>query len=113
MKPAFSRAYFNQLLKETNTPLNTAVADVLFNDKDSKKVNLDLSKGLLEGSAVNFYGEGVTADEADRFYANMRSPDPKRPLSTGLNSKLVKENGKLKEKVWKSEIGRASCRERV
>src|SRR5690606_5782768 len=45
MKPAFSRAYFNQLLKETNTPLSTTVADVLFNDKDSKKVNLDLNKG--------------------------------------------------------------------
>ena len=44
MKPAFSRAYLDQLLKETNTTLNTAVADVLFNDKDSKKVNLDLSK---------------------------------------------------------------------
>ena len=102
MKPAFSRAYLDQLLKETSTPLSTAVADVLFNDKDSKKVNLDLSKGLLEGSAVNFYGEGVTADEAHAFYANMKSPDPQRKLSTGLNAKLVKENGKLKEKVWKS-----------
>jgi len=102
MKPAFSRAYFNQLLKETNTPLNTTVADVLFNDIDNKKVNLDLNKGLVEGSAVNFYGEGVTADEAERFYANMKSPDPKRPLSTGLNSKLIKESGILKEKVWKS-----------
>ncbi len=102
MKPAFSRAYLDQLLKETSTKLNTAVADVLFNEKDSKKVNLDLSKGLVEGSAVNFYGEGITADEAERFYANMKSPDPKRALSTGLNSKLVKENGKLREKVWKS-----------
>src|SRR5690606_370422 len=81
---------------------NTAVADVLFNEKDSKKVNLDLSKGLLEGSAVNFYGDGISADEADRFYSNMKSKDPQRPLSTGLNSKLVKENGKLTEKVWKS-----------
>ncbi len=102
MKPAFSRAYLDQLLKETNTKLNTAVADILFNDKDSKKVNLDLSKGLVEGSAVNFYGEGITAEEAERFYENMKSPDPKRALSTGLNSKLVKENGKLREKVWKS-----------
>lgn len=102
MKPAFSRAYLDLLLKDTNTQLSSAVADILFNDKDTKKVNLDLSKGLLEGSAVNFYGEGITADEADRFYAGMKSPDPQRPLSTGLNSKLVKENGKLTEKVWKS-----------
>lgn len=102
MKPAFTRAYFDQLLKESNTPLDAKVADVLFNDQDTKKVNLDLSKGLLQGSAVNFYGQGVTADEADQFYANMKSPDPQRQLSTGLNSKLVKENGKLTEKVWKS-----------
>lgn len=102
MKPTFTRAYFDQLLKETNTPLNSTVADVIFNDKDSKKVNLDLKKGLLEGSAVNFYGQGVTAEEADKYYANMKSPDPQRQLSTGLNSKLVKENGKITEKVWKS-----------
>lgn len=102
MKPAFTRAYFDQLLKESNTPLDAKVADVLFNDQDTKKVNLDLSKGLLQGSAVNFYGQGITADEADQFYANMKSPDPQRQLSTGLNSKLVKEKGKLTEKVWKS-----------
>lgn len=102
MKPAFSRVYFDQLLKETKTQLTSTVADVLFNDKDTKKVNLDLSKGLLEGSAVNFYGQGISAEEADHYYANMRSPNPTRPLSTGLNTKLVKENGKITEKVWKS-----------
>lgn len=102
MKPAFSKAYFEELLVSTNTKLDDKVADLLFNTIDTKKVNLDLSKGLLRGSAVNFYGEGVTSDEAEKFYANMKSPDPQRPLSTGLNSKLVKENGKLAEKVWKS-----------
>ncbi|QDP86432.1 dihydrofolate reductase [Chryseobacterium sp. SNU WT5] len=102
MKPAFSRAYFDQLLKESSTKMDPVIADVLFNDKDTKKVNLDLSKGLLRVSAVNFYGQGVTSEEADTFYAKMKSPDAQRPLSTGLNSKLVKENGKLTEKVWKS-----------
>ncbi len=102
IRPAFTQSYFEQLLKQTNTKLETSVVDILFNDKDAKKVNLDLNKGLLRGSAVNFYGEGVTAAEAEQFYVNMKSPDPNRPLSTGLNSKLVKENGKLKEKVWRS-----------
>ncbi len=102
IRPVFSKAYFDSLLKATNTKLDPQVADILFNNVDSKKVNLDLAKGLLEGSAVNFYGNGITADEAEKFYANMKSPDPQRPLSTGLNSKLVKENGKLTEKVWKS-----------
>lgn len=102
MKPTFSKAYFDQLLKTSNTKLDATIADILFNNADTKKVNLDLSKGLLRGSAVNFYGDGVTSEEADTFYANMKSPDANRPLSTGLNSKLVKENGKLVEKVWKS-----------
>ena len=102
IKPTFSKTYFDQLLKTSNTKLDAQVADIIFNNVDSKKVNLDLSKGLLRGSAVNFYGDGVTSDEAEQFYANMKSPDSNRPLSTGLNSKLVKENGKLVEKVWKS-----------
>lgn len=102
IKPTFSKTYFEQLLKTTGTKLNAQVAAIIFNTTDSKKVNLDLSKGLLRGSAVNFYGDGVTSNEAEQFYANMKSPDTNRPLSTGLNSKLVKENGKLVEKVWKS-----------
>lgn len=102
MKPTFSKAYFEELLKASNTKLDAQIADILFNNVDTKKVNLDLSKGLLQGSAVNFYGDGVTSDEAEKFYAQMKSPDAERPLSTGLNSKLVKENVKLTEKVWKS-----------
>ncbi len=102
IKPAFSKAYFEQLLAGTSTHMDSALVDILFNDTDSKKVNLDLSKGLIKGSAVNFYGEGISAEEASVFYANMKSPDPQRALSTGLNSKLVKENGVLKENVWKS-----------
>lgn len=102
IKPEFNRAYFDTLLSETGTNLTGEAYEVIFNDKDTKKVNLDESKGLLEGSAINFYGTDVTAAEAEAFYKNKRSPDPDRPLSFGLNSKLVKENGQLVEKVWKS-----------
>jgi dipeptidyl-peptidase III len=98
----FDRDYFDELLAETNTQLTGEAYEVIFNDKDSKKVNLDESKGLLTGSAVNFYGPDVTAAEAEAFYKNKKSPDPNRPLSFGLNSQLVKENGQLVEKVWKS-----------
>lgn len=102
IKPGFDRTYLENLLKETGTTLDEAIVAVLFNDADTKKVNLDASGGLIKGSAVNFYGEGITADEVDAFYADMKSPDPEKPLSFGLNSKLVKEDGKLVEKVWKS-----------
>ncbi|MBB1148982.1 dihydrofolate reductase [Myroides sp. NP-2] len=102
IKPAFAKAYFETLLADTKTTLDASIVDILFNDVDNKKVNLDLTKGLVEGSAVNFYGEGISEAEVEAFYNSMKSPDPLRPLSTGLNSKVVKENGILVEKVWKS-----------
>ncbi|WP_449329205.1 dipeptidyl-peptidase 3 family protein [Salinimicrobium flavum] len=102
IKPSFSKEYFNTLLAETNTDLSGEPYEVIFNEKDSKKVNLDESKGLIEGSAVNFYGEGVTAADVEAYYATKKSPDPEKPLAFGLNSKLVKENGTVTEKVWKS-----------
>ena len=102
IKPEFSKEYFNTLLTETNTLLSGEPYAVIFNNEDSKKVNLDESKGLVEGSAVNFYGEGVTAKDVEEFYAKKQSPNPDKPLAFGLNSKLVKENGQLVEKVYKS-----------
>ena len=47
-----------------------------FLDKAMKKVNLNEEKGLIKGSAVNFYGENITAEEVDAFYAEKKSPNP-------------------------------------
>lgn len=103
IKPAFSATYFEGLLKSTKTILSPSIVAILFSDVDSKKVNLDESKGLLEGSAVNFYDKGISAKEVEEYYAKKTSPDPKRQYSFGLNSKLVRNsNGQLEEKVWKS-----------
>ncbi|MCD0474717.1 dipeptidyl peptidase 3 [Flavobacterium sp. EDS] len=103
IKPDFSKEYFEGLLKATKTKLAADVTAILFDDVDSKKVNLDESKGLLAGSAINFYEKGITLEEAEDFYKKQTSPDPKKPISYGLNSKLVKNSkGQLEEKVWKS-----------
>ncbi|RZJ36669.1 MAG: dihydrofolate reductase [Flavobacterium sp.] len=102
IKPGFSEAYFKTLLSETKTDLAPEIASVLFNSADAKKVNLDESKGLIAGSAVNFYDKGISEKEVDAFYAKMKSPNPDQPLSFGLNSKLVRNaSGGLEEKVWK------------
>jgi len=101
-KPQFSKEYFDTLLAETNTELSGEAYEVIFNNESSKKVNLDESKGLVEGSAVNFYGDDITAAEVAAFYGSKVSPDPKKPLAFGLNSKLLKENGEIVEKIWKS-----------
>lgn len=58
-------------------------------------------KDLLLASANNYYEGGVTQKEAEGFYARMKDPNDKTPVSYGLNSRLAKENGELKEKVWK------------
>ncbi len=103
IQPDFSEVYFSTLMKETKTELAPSIAAILFNDIDSKKVNLDESKGLLAGSAINFYDKGITLKEAEDFYNNKTSPDPTKPYSYGLNSKLVyNTKGQLEEKVWKS-----------
>ena len=99
--PNFSRDYLSRLLSETGSELNSEAFEVIFNDIDSKKVNRDASKGLVLGSAVNFYGVDVTENDVDNFYSSLKSPDPKKPLSLGLNSKLVREDGKLIEKVYR------------
>ena len=99
--PGFSDEYLQSLLSDTETSLNSDALNIIFDDKDSKKVNRDASKGLVIGSAVNFYGEDVTEKDVDTFYNIMKSPDPNKPLSLGLNSKLVKEDGKLIEKIYR------------
>lgn len=101
--PEFSQEYFEKLLNETQTLLDKRIVDVLFDQNDAKKVNLDESKGLITGSAVNFYGEGITEKEVEKYYAAKKSQDASRPLSFGLNSQLVKDSkGELFEKTWKS-----------
>ncbi len=103
IKPDFSKEYFNSLKKSTKSALSPEITDIIFNDADAKKVNLDESKGLLEGSSINFYGKGITAKDVEDFYARKTSPDDKKPYSFGLNSKLVRNaKGQLEEKVWKS-----------
>jgi len=95
-KPDFSSDYLKSLLKKTHSKLEGEAFNVIFNDKDAKKVNLDTSKGLVLSSAVNFYGPDVTEADVDTYYKAKKSPNPNQPLSFGLNSKLVKKDGKLK-----------------
>ncbi len=102
MKPGFSSEYLRQLLTDTNTSLEGEAFEVLFNDKDSKKVNQSKGVDNVGLSAVNFYGPNVSNADVISFYEKKQSPNPEKPLSYGLNSKLVKEDGELKELLYKS-----------
>lgn len=65
-----------------------------------KRVNQAAGEDLVLTSACNYY-DGVTQKEAEDFYNAMKDPKDEMPVSYGLNSRLVKENGKIQEKIWK------------
>ncbi|SHG18713.1 dipeptidyl-peptidase 3 family protein [Dysgonomonas macrotermitis] len=67
----------------------------------AKKVNQADGVDLIKTSANNYYGEGVSQNEVETFYAKMKNPNDTTPIMFGMNSRLVKENGQLVEKVWK------------
>lgn len=101
LKPDFSKEYLNTLLSETNTELAGEAFEVIFNDKDSKKVDRTKGADNLLASAINFYDPDITDAELEAFYKNYPHANPDEPIEAGLNSKLVREDGKLVEKVWK------------
>jgi dipeptidyl-peptidase III len=112
--PGCSREYFMkqmEVVANNELPLRNGqtkqdfidfIVPVIFDSTIApKKVNLDPGKDLVQSSAVNFY-ENVTEKEATEFYRAQIDKNNKQQPSYGLNSKLVKENGKIVEKVWKA-----------
>ncbi len=113
--PEFDEEFFGELLAETDVdllPMNQGetleefmmrLLPIIFDaDIAAKRVVLNPDVDIIQASANNYY-EGVTQKEVEDFYAGMDKGNPEQPISVGLNSKLVKENGKLVEKVWKIE----------
>ncbi len=101
MKPEFSQEYFKKLMEDSDVTIPNEAWQVMFNDQDAKKVVLDKDKDIVLESAVNFYEPGITTDEAKAHY-NSISVDKERPVEIGLNSRLVRKNGKLMDDVYKS-----------
>ncbi|MFM6984777.1 MAG: dipeptidyl-peptidase 3 family protein [Chitinophagaceae bacterium] len=77
------------------------LTDIIFNPAiEAKRVNKADGIDQIKESANNFY-DGLTLKEVKAYYDPKKANDTVEPLSWGLNSKLVKENGKLVEKTWK------------
>ncbi|MEL6987873.1 MAG: dihydrofolate reductase, partial [Bacteroidota bacterium] len=100
--PGFSKNYLESLLKESGASISPEAMEAIFNpDLDNKKVNRDKSKGIVKGSAVNFYDPDITEAEVDAFYASVIDKKDLYPISYGLNSKLVRNpDGSISEKVY-------------
>ena len=111
--PGFSPEFFRQALAsvgESLLPLASGqtleqwcdeVFPVIFDPSVMpKRVNQAAGEDLILTSASHYY-DGVTQAEAEDFYAAMKNPADETPVSYGLNSRLVKMDGKLQERVWK------------
>ena len=86
---------------ETLDQLCDEVFPVIFDPNVMKKrVNQTEGEDLIQTSASNYY-EGVTQVEAEAFYNAMKNPADSTPVMYGMNSRLVKADGKVFEKVWK------------
>lgn len=68
----------------------------------AKRVNQAEGEDLVLSSACNYY-EGVTQAEAEAFYQAQKREDDSEPVMFGMNSRLVKEEGVLCEKIWKAD----------
>ncbi len=114
--PKFSETFFREALLAVDAqklPLQEGqsveqlcdeVFPVIFNPEVMPmRVNQKDGDDLLLTSAENYYGQGVTQAEAEAFYNKQRDPKDEQPVMYGLNSRLVKKNGKLVEKKWTTE----------
>ena len=112
--PGFTPEFFRSALEsvdvtklplaegQTLSDLCDEVFPVIFDAKlMAKRVNQADGEDLVLTSASNYY-DGVTQAEAEAFYGKMKNPNDTMPVMFGMNSRLVKENGKVQEKVWKS-----------
>jgi len=113
MLPNFNKDYFINLIKNSpnsNWPLLEnenlqqlidKIVPIIFDPNvDSKKVNTKEGEDLIKTSSNNFY-EGVTEKEVIEYYKKIKIYNDTNPISYGLNSKLIKINGKIVEKTWK------------
>lgn len=101
--PECSKEYFETLLSACNLKDETSerLLEIIYNkDQYMHKRYTGTDEDILLASASNYY-DNVTKDEALGFYAKMENKNDPTPISYGLNSRLVKKNGRIYEEVYK------------
>ena len=113
--PGFSEQFFEQEVRAlpiSNVPLQEGesiddflakLKPVIFDPNILPKRTVQSGdRDWITASANNYYGEGVTQADVEAFYGQKKAEDQSvTPISYGLNSRLEKVDGRLKEKVWK------------
>lgn len=72
-------------------------------DRNIDVMRRSSQEDIIENSSVNFYQGDLTKKEVEAYYDKLRDPLDETPVSYGLNSRLVKENGKIREEVYKAD----------
>lgn len=100
---AISAQHFNLLDAQAVDNLLDELGPVIFNpDIMPMRVNQKDGEDLVATSACNYYGVGISQEDAEAFYAKQKDPENPRPVMTGMNSRLVRTpQGTLEERVWK------------
>lgn len=100
--PECPKEYFRSLMEAVGDGEQaTELLEVIYSpDIYPQRRSTSKTGDIVELSAVNFY-DGVTREEVDKYYNSMMDPNDKTPISYGLNTKVVKEDGKVVEKPWK------------
>jgi len=102
--PGCSSDYFSKLMVDSgfDTALCSELLPVIYTPElYGVRKNITGKGDLLLAGSVNFY-DSVSKEEAVKFYSAMEKENDPRPLSYGLNSRLVKSEGTISEEVYKS-----------
>lgn len=104
--PGFSRAFLEEqiaALPDSAVPASSAeLVELIFNPEiAAKRVNQVAGQDLIATSANNLYGPGLTQAEVEEYYNALKTPNDSTPVSYGLNTRVVKENGRIVEQPYK------------
>ncbi|MBO4469682.1 MAG: dihydrofolate reductase [Bacteroidales bacterium] len=97
--PECGREYFEGLLKAVGE--DAGIAEYVYDKtKGQQRRSTETSGDIVKLSAVNYY-EGVTRDEVEKYYESIEVKGDPHPIAYGLNTKVVKQDGKVVELPWK------------
>lgn len=104
--PEFSIEYFNSLVAATESlsgqeAIIAEITPAMFDKTLYLSRNNQTSGVDMVASSSNNYYSGLTQKEVEDFYASVIDPTDSKPISYGLNSTLVKKDGKIYEEVWR------------